>query len=423
LACGGASGTASAPRAAEPDWLLMLAGDGRAGVRGLAGLPGGAAIAVGAFDGGLAAGPVVLTSAGARDGFALGVSPAGAATWGVALAGPGDQELTAAAAAADGSVALGGTSAGSAQLGGRAIDVMGEPGAIVARVDGRGAPVWQRAIAATGYAVPVAVAWTGDGDVVVAGYFSGTLDPAGAALHGAGSLDVWVARLAGADGRLLWIHRAGGPAADTARAIAVVGDAVLVGGSFHRWADFSSTTLQSGDAQSDAFVAAVGPGGFLWARSFAADGAGVVQALAPAPGSRVAAAITFDGAIDIGETRVEVDGEGSLGLVALLDAGGKPVWARPVGTADSADALALTGETLAVAGEDTETRAYVAGVSLTGASRWARPVDGPALLSALAGDRSGALLGGTAHGQLKIGRTTSAIAGESDGFVVRLPAR
>lgn len=401
----------------------MVAGDGRAGVRGLAGRPDGAAVAVGAFDGRLAAGPIALTSAGARDGFALGVSPEGVATWGVALAGPGDQELTAAASAADGSVALAGTSAGSAQLGGRAIDVMGEPGAVVARVNGRGAPAWQRAIAATGYSVPVAVAWTGDGDVVVAGYFSGTLDPAGAALHGAGSLDVWVARLAGADGRLVWIHRAGGPAADAARAIAVVGDAVIVGGSFHRWADFSSTTLQGGDALSDAFVAAVGPGGFVWARSFAADGAGAVQALAPAPGTRVTAAITFDGAIDVGETRIEVEGEGSLGLVALLDAEGKPTWARPVGTADSADALAVAGETVAVAGEDTASRGYVAGVSLAGRSQWARPVDGPALLSALVPVAGGVLIGGTAHGPLKIGRAGSAIAGESDGFVVRLPSR
>ncbi len=147
------------------------------------------------------------------------------------------------------------------------------------------------------------------------------------------------------------------------------------------------------------------------------------QALAPAPGSRLAAAITFDGAIDIGETRIEVDGEGSLGLVAMLDAEGKPLWARPVGTRRLRRRAGRAGETVAVAGEDTETRA------MWRACRWRAPaggpvaVDGPALLIGPGAVSGGALLGGTAHGPLKIGRATSAIAGESDGFVVRLPAR
>jgi len=418
-ACGGA-GRARDSRAVDPDWVVMLAGAGRAGVRGLAALPDGGAVAVGGFDGELAAGRVRLASAGAGDGFAVGLSPAGAVSWGVALAGAGDQELTAVAAGAG--LAVAGTSGGAAVLAGRAVEVTGQPGAVVARVDGSGAPLWQKSISATGYAVPAALAWTGDGDLVVAGYFAGTLDPAGAALHGAGSQDVWVARLAGADGRVMWMHRAGGPGPDAARAIAVADGGIVVAGSFHRWADFSSTTLRSADESADPFLARVGPGGFAWARALASEGAAVAQALVAAPGGRLAAAINFDGSLQVRDKRVEASRERGSGMVALFDMAGQPTGAGAMNGAGSADALVLAGEEMFVAGEAAGSGGYLAAVSPDGRLRWVVPIAGQSVPAALAAGRDGVLVGGSAHGRLGIGRSAAAVAGESDGFVARIPS-
>jgi outer membrane protein assembly factor BamB len=388
-------------------------------VRGLAALSDGGAVAVGAFDGQLAAGAVSLASAGGGDGFALGLTPAGRVAWGAALAGPGDQELTAVATAPGGAIALAGTSAGPARLSGRGVTTVGEPGAIVARIEAGGGPAWVRPIAATGYAVPTALAWTGDGDLVVAGYYAGTLDPTAAALPGAGSLDVWVARLAGADGRVQWMHRAGGPGADAARALAVTsGGAVVVAGSFQRWADFSAATLQSGDRGADPFVAAVGRDGFAWARSFAGDGAAVAHGLAAAPGARMVASLSFEGSIDLRGTRIEA-GESSRGLVALLDRNGEPLWARAVKGAGSAEAVAIAEQAIFVGGARAESGGYLAALSPGGRPLWSAPMTGHALPSALAAASGGALVGGSVHDRLTVGRLSAHVAGESDGFVAR----
>jgi hypothetical protein len=373
---------------------VSLAGDGQASVRGVAALPDGGVVAVGAFEGQLAAGSVAMASGGASDGFALGISPAGRVGWGVALTGSGGQDLTAVAAGETGAVAAIGTATGPARLGGQAVRATGQPAAIAVRLGPGGAPVWQRAIGATGYAVPTALAWTDDGDVVVAGYFAGTLDPGGRALAGAGGLDVWVARLAGADGRLVWLHRAGGPGADTAHAIAVAGGAVVVAGSFQRWADFSSATLRAADDSADPFVAAAGADGFAWARSFPTEGAGAAHALIRAAGERLAVAVTFTGVIGLGESTIRAGRSGERGLVALLDATGAVLWARPIDRSSSADALAIGERGLLVAGASSGGTGYLASLSPGGAARWTRSI-GAVLPTALAATGEGAVVGGS----------------------------
>jgi hypothetical protein len=352
--------------------VLRLAGEGEASVRGVAALPGGGAIAVGRLEGRV--GGLALAAAGPADGFVIGLSPSGRIAWTAALGGAGDADLTAAAGGAG--LAVAGTAAGRAELGGRAAQAEGQPAALVARLDPRGAPLWLRAIGATGYAVPAALAWTADGDLIVAGYYAGTLDPSGAALAAAGSLDVWVARLAGADGKTRWLHRAGGPGADAARAVAVTerGD-VLVAGSFHRFADFSSSTLHTADETADPFVARVGDAGFAWARAFPADGDAVARGLSPAPGG-AALAVTFTGVLHAGGVRLEA-GDQARGAVALLDASGQVAWTRMLDGARSADAVAVAGDSLLVTGAsaDSTGSGYVAALSLAGAPRWRITVD------------------------------------------------
>ncbi|HTE53626.1 MAG TPA: hypothetical protein VK698_22380 [Kofleriaceae bacterium] len=369
--------------------MVKLAG--QASARGVAALPGGGAVAVGGFEGSLAAGSAALTSAGRGDGFALGLSPAGDVVWSAALRGAGDQDLTAVASGTGGALAVAGTSTGPAELGGKPIATSGQPGAIAARLDARGQVVWTRSIAATDYAVPTALAWTADGDVVVAGYFAGSLDPGGAALVGAGSLDVWVARLAGGDGRVVWLHRAGGPGADSPHAIVAVGDGAVVAGSFQRWADFSSSTVRGADQSADPFVALVGVDGFGWARSFAADGAGAALGLCAAADGRLAVAMTIAGVIEVGGDRVASGGE-SRGLVALLDASGEPAWARPVDQSRSADAVACGARGVTVVGAPDDGVGYAAMFSPAGAPGWSRPLElAPAAIAA-SGD--GAVVGG-----------------------------
>lgn len=302
---------------------------------------------------------------------------------------------------------MAGGASGPARLGEKSIVPSGQPGAIAARLDARGAPIWLRAIAATDYAVPTALAWTGEGDLIVAGYFAGTLDPAGSALHAVGGMDVWVARLAGADGKVQWIHRAGGPGADAVQAIASTGGATMVVGSFQRWADFSSTTLRSADESADPFVAAVGPDGFVWAQSFPTDGDGAARAVSRTAGARLAVALTFDGAAQLGDARLEA-GQASRGAVVLLETSGELVWSRLVDGSRSADAIAIAGDEILVAGASDRDGAngagsnggsnagstgYVAALSAAGEPLWS--LASPGMPTALAAFEGGAIAGGS----------------------------
>ncbi|HLU67693.1 MAG TPA: hypothetical protein VKZ63_15525, partial [Kofleriaceae bacterium] len=351
--CGGARARDGAGGESRADWAVRLGGGGEVTARGIAPLPGGGAVLVGGFGGALEGGGAPLESAGGLDGIAVATGAGGEVTWRIALAGPLGEELSAVAVAPDGAIAVGGLGGPGARLGEVALEGPGEPVALVARLGDGGRPAWVRSIAASGYAVTTALAWTPDGDVIAAGYFAGALEAGGAALHATGSLDLWVARLAGQSGQVSWIHRGGGPGADAAFALAVApGGAVAVGGSVSAWADLSSTRLETGDDAGDPFVAGVDAGGFTWARSLPGDGGAVARSLAALPGGELAVAIEFDGDLIAGDDRsLSAAGPSDL-LIARVGRTGPLGWAVQVAgpEADTCAGLAVDGDRLIVAG-------------------------------------------------------------------------
>jgi hypothetical protein len=414
----------------------VLGGSGRATVRAIAGLPDGGAIAVGVFDGAFGS----LASAGAGDGFAVRLAPGGELRWAVSLAGSAGDELTAVAIGAGGEVAVGGFVDGAATLAGTAVSAAaGAPAALVARLDpASGRPLWVRSIAASGYAVANALAWAG-GDLVTAGYFGGTLEPAGAALHGAGALDLFVARLGGADGTTGWLHRGGGPGSDSAHAIAVTGTGVvMIAGSFTRWADLSSTHLTGLDEDGDAFVAAVGEAGFAGARSFISEGGAVARGVAPLPDGRVAIAVEFDGQMAAGYDRVKARGSTDV-LVIALEREGTVAWARQLGgpAADTVAGLWWSGDRLILAGSFADRFAldrgraleseggrdgYAATLTAAGRSIAARRIGGAGdeAIGALAGSAGALLVGGAVADRFQLGASGGEADGETDAFAARI---
>lgn len=140
----------------------------------------------------------------------------------------------------------------------------------------------------------VAVAGT---NVYLAGNFAGAANFGNATLNSVGNSgapDVFVAKLtdAGGSANFSWAQRAGGVAADEARALAVRGTSVYVTGAFRplstpagtfNTADFGSTTLTTaGDA--DVFLTKLTDAGntasFAWARSAGGTFSDVTRALA-----------------------------------------------------------------------------------------------------------------------------------------------
>jgi len=433
-ACSGSGArTGGAHRAVV--WSAIVGGEGRAAVRGLAAFADGGAIATGAFDGELVAGGASAKAVGGDDGFAAALSPAGEVRWAVTLGGTAGDELAAAAISPRGEVAVAGFADGAASLAGAEVAADGHPAALIARLDpATGKPTWIRTIGSSGYAVATSLAWAGV-DLVVAGYFGGTLDPAGARLNGAGALDLFVARLAGADGRVLWMHRGGGPGTDTAQALAVADDgAILVAGSFTRWADLSSTHLAALDEDGDPFVARVGERGFEWARSFTSEGTAVARGVVPLGGGRLALAVEFDGHLAAGYERTESAGGTDVCVIAL-EAAGTVSWIRRIGgpAIDSAAGLwRADGDRLLLAGSFADALGtlqseggrdgYAMALGARGAPVWQERLGGAGDEVIAAGAATGGhlLVGGSATDRYDTGGAGGEAAGESDGFATSI---
>ena len=108
-----------------------------------------------------------------------------------------------------------------------------------------------------------------DGDVVVAGGFNGAAEIDGTPLVDAGSGDGFVARYA-PDGALRWVKSIGGPSMDFARCVAVTPDGnLVVAGYFGGSVDFGGGPLESNGPMQDVFVVGLdAQGEHRWSKAY-----------------------------------------------------------------------------------------------------------------------------------------------------------
>jgi len=140
------------------------------------------------------------------------------------------------------------------------------PGALVAKLGPGGACVWQRMLVAT-YLSPAALP---SGDVALTASFTGTIDLGTGPLVGQGVSDLAVARLDGSTGATVWSARFGGAGATLyGGPFADVGDGLLITGTFQGTVDFGAgpqssdekiPCLSDDDCAPDAAVCNAWPG-------------------------------------------------------------------------------------------------------------------------------------------------------------------
>ncbi len=270
--------------------------------------------------------------------------------------------------------------------------------------------VWVTPLAATEGTVIVAdLAALGGDEVVVAGWYTGTLGlpPGGGtrALSNAGGSDLFVARLAG-DGSVRGATRAGGPGDDIARAVGVRGDpagplAIAITGAIGTGALFAGAPSVTASATDGPLFTArlTGDGAFEWVR-FAGGGV---------PGQGYGLAVDgADGAVVVtgyvngpasfgpgpGGAPVTVDPAHGRAVVARWSAAGDLLWAQPMGgPKGEGDAVAI-----GAAGDVVVTGLY------EGEARFGRG-ESAVTLTADAANRPGAFLTSlTAAGELRWAR-------------------
>ena len=216
---------------------------------------------------------------------------------------------------------------------------------------------WAWSIGGSGSDAATGTAVLPDGSMLVAGWFSGTVDfdpgTSELKLTSAGGRDAFVMCL-DVDGNVKWAQRYGGVGDDAATAIAAEGDDVYVTGTFRSTITFGTTTLRSAGGD-DVFLAHISQtgGDVTWA--VRTGGAG----------NDAAAALTIDGRRNVivaGRFEGEVDFDAGPGLQTLLGADDAFVWKMThAGAFAWARPIALSGGGVSSVATDAGDNVYVAG--------------------------------------------------------------
>lgn len=291
-------------------WAERYGGSASVELEHLVATSGGRVWAVGDYRGSFDLGGTTLPPSDAFDGFAVRLSPTGAALDVITASGPEGTRVSAVAAAPDGGLVLGGVFTQRVTVG--ALEATAdEGGSWAARVDADGVVAWLEAWPWSRGSRPVTAVAVDPDRVLVGGTFTGTLEDPDGDRPAQGS-DVWILELtpAGARRQLRVID---GEGTDDLGALALGPSGAWAGGFFERNLSFERRALEA-DAPSG-WIARLND--TLDAELTFALGGGVVTHLAPAPEGDALAAGTFVGALDLGTLVLESAGAADVFLLRV----------------------------------------------------------------------------------------------------------
>jgi len=220
----------------------------------------------------------------------------------------------------------------------------------VAKYNANGVHQWSQRFGTTSGNAGTAIAVDGSGNVVVAGYFSGTVNFGGGNLVSAGNLDIFVAKY-NASGAHLWSRRFGGAGNDICRAVAVDGSGnVVVTGSFSNTVNFGGSDLVSA-GNVDVFVAKFNASGVhQWSQRFGSTSGDEGEAMAVDGSGNVVVTGYFQLTVNFGGVPLVSAGSGDI-FVARYNASGVHQWSQRFGSTlnDIGQAVAVDASGSAVA--------------------------------------------------------------------------
>jgi hypothetical protein len=279
-------------------------------------------------------GQMPLSSAGALDVFVAKYEPSGALLWNKRFGDGLSQWGRGLAVDLDDNLLVSGGFEGDLDFGGGAITSTGPSDAFVVKLDADGEHVWTRHFGGSGSATTYNLVSDPDGAVLVVGWFSGTMDFGGGARTSAGNTDVFVVKL-DADGQHLWDRRYGDASAQESEGIAVDdGGNVLLAGYFQGSIDLGGEVLTSA-GDYDVYIAKLDPdGNRVWSFRFGDDGMQAASRIVVDAFGDVLITGHTSGSADFGGGPLV--GAGSFDVfVAKLDGGGSHIWSALFGEAEN----------------------------------------------------------------------------------------
>lgn len=264
-------------------------------------------------------GGTALFSAGQADGFLAKYSPTGAHLWSQRFGSTGNDMGTAVAADSLGNIYVGGTFEGTVDFGTGPLTSSGLRDIFVVKYNSSTAGVvWARKYGSTGDDMLSGIALDSAGDVAIAGKFQGSVSFGGATLTSAGADDAFVAKITGASAAHSWSRRFGAASGDLATGVAVDGsNNVVLAGYFAGSVDFGGGLLTSFGV--DIFTVKFNSAGtHLWSKRIGSGDTQISEGVAVAPNGDVTIVGFYGGSFTLGlDTLFSAGGfDGFIGRVS-----------------------------------------------------------------------------------------------------------
>jgi hypothetical protein len=271
---------------------------------------------------------------------------AGVVPWARRFGSTGSEGGRAVAADANGNLLVTGYFNGTVSFGGSPLVSAGDNDVFVAKYTAAGAHLWSRRFGGTGDDQVRGIAVDGSGNPVVIGEFSGTANFGAGPLASAGLNDIFLVGLRGIDGGHRWSKRLGSSGDDLGYAVAVDGLDVVVTGSFQGTVDFGGGARSSTYDLYDLFVAKyTAEGQHLWSRAIWGSSREYGRGVAIDGTGDVVVTGHFTGLIDFGGGRLTSNGLADIFVAKLAGDDGAHVWSKGFGTDydDVGKAVAVDG--------------------------------------------------------------------------------
>jgi hypothetical protein len=275
------------------------------------------------FGGAVDFGGGVITAVGGTDVAVIKLGPGGNHLWSKGFGDPQAQLVRGVGADAAGNVIVAGFFFGTVDFGGGPLTGQGGGDLYLLKFTSAGAPVWSKSFGDVAAQSTSALAVDASGNSVVVGQLAGTVDFGGTMVATAGGGDAFVAAFDPA-GVTRWAKAFGDAAAQSGNAVAVDGSGnVVVGGSFKGTINLGGGTLTSTSATTnDAFLAKLdGLGNHLWSVRFGDALDQSVDGVAVDTKGNVLATGSFSGSFDCGTGVVTSAGASDVFVVKYSPAG------------------------------------------------------------------------------------------------------
>lgn len=289
----------------------------------------------GRFSGNVDFGGGVLASAGGFDTFVAKYNTSGVHQWSKRFGDTGgSDEGLSIAVDPSGNVLVTGYFNGTVDFGGGGLVSAGTYDMFVAKYDGSGAYQWSKRFGSTDGDVGYSVAADASGNVYVTGYLSGTVDFGGGNLVSAGSFDVFVAKF-NSGGSHQWSKRFGDTGADEGLEVAVDASGnVLVTGLFRGTVNIGGGNLLSAGID-DIFMAKYSSSGVhQWSKRFGGTLSDLGFSVTTDALENVFLTGWFNGTVDFGGGALVSAGTEDI-VLARYNADGVHQFSRAYGSAGS----------------------------------------------------------------------------------------